>query len=589
VHPNEFYTDQLNKEEQSLKEAIQKFRLFTMLRLACFLAILFSIYWNHTSSLDFIFPVFGLAIFLFFVSRSSDAKLQRDKLKIRINFYQDELKVLSGDWSHYDSGEQFKDGTHPFSTDMDLFGKKSIYQLLNRTVTKLGSLNLAQTLTQGTKHKALNQAAILDLSKQLAWCYQFLTEAKVFQKENEKDVSITTLKKLIFTNVKVTSMFKVLVPLCALTALVLNALDLISSSTYLLCFLFCLLPTIKYLKTTNTNSKVLNVLSNKVKGVNQQLRLIQNLKFESPVFKARVEHFLNGEDGVVEAIKQLDKISQRYDYRLNILVGIVLNSFLAWDLRLMLDLKKWMDQHQTKLVGWEEELAQMEVWISGAVYYFNHPDAIFSETIQSNDAIKLVGMKHPFVSKDKCVSNNFELEVDKHFVILTGPNMAGKSTYLRSVGLCFIFANAGFPVLAKACRIPEVSLYTSMRTSDDLTVESSYFHAELMRLRFIVDAIESGKQVFIILDEILKGTNSKDKEEGSAMFLSKLRNLKTKGIIATHDLSLCNLANNDSAFINRYFDSTIENNELSFDYQINDGICQNMNASFLLKKMNLVD
>ena len=128
-----------------------------------------------------------------------------------------------------------------------------------------------------------------------------------------------------------------------------------------------------------------------------------------------------------------------------------------------------------------------------------------------------------------------------------------------------------------------------MRTTDDLTVESSYFHAELTRLRFIMDAVENGEPIFVILDEILKGTNSTDKEIGSKKFLSKLNRLNTKGIIATHDLALCELANDSIHFRNQYFDSTITGDDIFFDYTIKDGICQNMNASFLLKKMALID
>jgi DNA mismatch repair ATPase MutS len=173
--------------------------------------------------------------------------------------------------------------------------------------------------------------------------------------------------------------------------------------------------------------------------------------------------------------------------------------------------------------------------------------------------------------------------------MITGPNMAGKSTYLRSVGWTIISANAGFPVMAKKCRIPRLKLYTSMRNADDLSGSSSFFHAELSRLRFIVDSIESGEKVFVILDEILKGTNSIDKERGSVGFLKKLARLNARGIIATHDLSLCRLSDENEEFSNRYFDSTIQDEELSFDYKIREGVCQNMNASFLLKKMGLVE
>jgi DNA mismatch repair ATPase MutS len=152
-----------------------------------------------------------------------------------------------------------------------------------------------------------------------------------------------------------------------------------------------------------------------------------------------------------------------------------------------------------------------------------------------------------------------------------------------------MLARAGFHVFAKEFVFPSMHLYSSMRTNDDLKDETSYFHAELLRLRFIVDAIERGEPVFIILDEILKGTNSKDKKEGSAKFLQKLTQLKARGIIATHDLSLTELAVPDSGIVNRYFDTLIEGEDISFDYCIRDGVAKNMNANFLLRKMRLID
>lgn len=276
------------------------------------------------------------------------------------------------------------------------------------------------------------------------------------------------------------------------------------------------------------------------------------------------------------------------DVRMNLIVGTVLNFFLAWDYQVLNQWEKWRLENENHLGSWENQLAQLEVWISGAIYKVNYPETIFTEFNESQE-MKIVGLGHPFVVKEKRVVNDVSLLNNENFMIITGPNMAGKSTYLRSLGLANICANVGFPVLAKSCEMVKLKLYSSMRTSDDLTVESSYFHAELTRLRFIMDAIENGEKVFIILDEILKGTNSKDKEIGSAKFLQKLQRLNAKGVIATHDLSLCNLSNDNLAFKNMYFDSAITGDVLSFDYLIRPGICQNMNASFLLKQMKLVD
>jgi DNA mismatch repair ATPase MutS len=275
-------------------------------------------------------------------------------------------------------------------------------------------------------------------------------------------------------------------------------------------------------------------------------------------------------------------------FRSNILVGVLLNIYLAWDFRMLNDWARWRDTFGNGLGGIEDQFAELEVWLSGAAYLNNHNDGIFAKVgLESSPKIK--DLRHPFIPFDRAVRNDFHLTETEQFHIITGPNMAGKSTYLRSVAWAIVCANAGFPVLASSCELPKFSLYTSMRTSDDLSGNSSYFHAELMRLRFIVDAILNGEKVFVILDEILKGTNSKDKEEGSAAFLEKLVRIGGVGIIATHDLSLCRLADRSSAYRNMYFDSTINWQELSFDYKIREGVCKNMNASFLLRKMELID
>ena len=185
------------------------------------------------------------------------------------------------------------------------------------------------------------------------------------------------------------------------------------------------------------------------------------------------------------------------------------------------------------------------------------------------------------------VLNDIQIK-NEQFFIITGANMAGKSTFLRTVSLQIVMANIGLPLCAKEVDYSPIKLITSMRTTDSLTDDESYFFSELKRLRFVVDEIKSDCY-FIVLDEILKGTNSTDKAIGSRKFVEKLISSKATGIIATHDLSLCEAANDLPQVRNHYFDAEIINNELHFDYKFKDGICQNMNASFLLKKMEIVD
>jgi DNA mismatch repair ATPase MutS len=165
--------------------------------------------------------------------------------------------------------------------------------------------------------------------------------------------------------------------------------------------------------------------------------------------------------------------------------------------------------------------------------------------------------------------------------------MAGKSTFLRTISLSVVMANIGLPVCANSFKYKPVKLITSMRTSDSLAENESYFYSELKRLKLIVDTVKTD-DYFIVLDEILKGTNSKDKASGSKKFVEKLVTLNTTGIIATHDVSLCELENDFKEIKNFFFDAKISNNELSFDYLFKKGVCENMNASFLLKKMKII-
>ena len=221
-----------------------------------------------------------------------------------------------------------------------------------------------------------------------------------------------------------------------------------------------------------------------------------------------------------------------------------------------------------------------------ANFHFNHPKFVFPEITSGKEAICGVGLGHPLLHVEKRVDNHFNINKEA-FYIVTGANMAGKSTFLRTVSLSIVMANCGLPVCATSFKYTPIKLITSMRSTDSLTEDESYFYSELKRLKFIVDAIKES-DYFIILDEILKGTNSKDKAIGSKKFVEKLSKSKSTGIIATHDVSLCELESELTAVENYYFDAEISEDELHFDYALKKGVCKNMNASFLLKKMEIV-
>jgi DNA mismatch repair ATPase MutS len=232
-------------------------------------------------------------------------------------------------------------------------------------------------------------------------------------------------------------------------------------------------------------------------------------------------------------------------------------------------------------------VSEFDAYNSMANFSFNHPTYVVPNLVtDAKSTIQAEALGHPLLLASKRIDNDLTMNTED-FLIITGANMAGKSTFLRTVALNIVMANCGMSVCAKSFTYKPIKLISSMRTSDSLQNDESYFFSELKRLKFIVDEIKTDTY-FIILDEILKGTNSKDKAEGSKKFVERLVASNSTGLIATHDLSLCVLENELPQITNHYFDAEIVDNELYFDYTFKDGVCQNMNASFLLKKMEIV-
>lgn len=581
-----YYQQQIPIHQEKLKIAKANYRTFSLLRLLAFLGIVFATYFFWGSWLFLVSDVVLIGGFILLVNKSLDAKLAKEKEELFIALNQAELKALQGDWSSFADGNEYKIPNHPYALDMDLFGPKSIYQLINRTALKSGSDLLAKCLEQGSENYVLNNLAINEFSENIKWCQDFVVEGQVRVKDIHQQKSIKFLKNFII-DTRLTNVLKWLLPTISIAAVVFYNLGMISMNVMSMSLVTSFLIISGFLKSSNKLINAAGSVEKETQVMIQQLELLKKLPLQHPNLIEEINKLSSG-NSILHELKELQAIQKRMDYRANFLVGTLLNIFAAWDFVVVGQFKKWHLKNVNQLEFWEEQIAQLEVWVSGAIYKFNHPNSVDAQ-FTDNGTFKIDDLGHPFVVQGKQVRNDVSISPNENFLIITGPNMAGKSTYLRSVGFAIISANAGFPVLAKKCELPKLELYSSMRTTDDLTVESSYFHAELTRLRFIMDAIESGKQTFVILDEILKGTNSKDKEIGSAKFLQKLHRLKTKGIIATHDLSLTNLSTENPSFRNVYFDSTIEQENLYFDYKVREGVCQNMNASFLLKQMKLVD
>lgn len=589
MQPREFYGSRIVFAEEQIREGVRKVRMFTLLRLLVFAVFALPLYflWGNAALFIGVF-IAGTAFFLWMVSLSVDAKLFLEKARELKKICEAEIAALSGDWSAFDAGAEFADGRHPFSNDLDLFSKKGVFGFINRTVTAQGKNALAQLVLEGAKDPKRNNEIIDSISDEIEWTQTFRVSGSIGSREEGARRQFSELLAHAIHDPSWVKWMTYAVPVVAIPAVVLYNFDLISGSIFSGIVALALYPTGRMLKSTNFLAEKLGKFESKAAMMLEQVRSLEDLQSQNAEI-ARLKASLSSDGLSAEkALKEWLQINKRFELRMNIVVSIPLNIFLAWDLRQRVALEKWFDTYGKQVGQWEAILTALEVYISGATLKFNHPDAVFAQFTNS-DEIDIRRMIHPLLADSKAVSNDVVMTEENQFMILTGPNMAGKSTYLRALGLTFVFANAGFPVFAASVKIPPMKLYSSMRTTDDLSNESSYFHAELIRLRFIMDALEQEQRIFILLDEILKGTNSKDKEEGSRRFLRKLQAMGAKGVIATHDLSLCQLSEGNDVFSNGCFDSTIEGENLYFDYQWRPGICQNMNASFLLKQMRLVE
>lgn len=586
-----FYNERLAVLAIELKKYKKRAKAWVAIRLFSFLLIGVLAYITYPyggySALGILATVI---LFLFFVRKSAENTDQLNYVKALININENEIKASQHDFSSFDDGSIYTDSSHPFSYDMDVFGKGSFFQLFNRTVTKKGEETLVNHLLNGVQHPIKSAEAIDELTDKKEWYQGYLAHGSNLEKE-ATEISLSEFSDEEVNAKSWMNIFRFLLPLLAFALSFFYYFSMISGIVFGIGAILIFIPVRQKLKETNQLHKSLSKIGQRVQAMRNQLSNMEKEQFSSDLLKQYSSVLFHEDKNAKQGLLELSKLVKEAEFRDNVLVAVVLNFFLAWDLRLIWNINKWQKTYASEVEQWEEIVYEMEAFISAANFRYNFKahTSVPKLTAQLDGEIKMTDLGHPIIPLSKLVSNDFSLSSEEQFAIITGPNMAGKSTFLRSIGINLMLAKAGFHVMAKEFTFPNMQLYSSMRTSDDLKDETSYFHAELLRLRFIVDAIERGEKVFIILDEILKGTNSKDKEEGSAKFLQKLNQLQSRGVIATHDLSLTQLANVYTSIVNKYFDTTIDGDEISFDYCIRNGVAQNMNASFLLRKMGLID
>ncbi len=591
----DFYSGRIEEESSTLFKIKRKLNVLSILRLLSFVLFVFLPFKTYQVDhiLAFTSAFVFLVIFLLLVRQHAEVKTKKIFTENLIEIFRNELLSLDHIFSQYDDGNEFIDSSHINSFDLDLFGKGSLFQFLNRTFIKSGKTELANTLLNPIIDAGKireRQESVKELAELTHWRHAFKAKGKIFI-ENENFNSIVDIwedETFKLKSEKIIKPLLIILPVFSVLTLLFwiftgfSFLFLLSSIIQLTFWIFERKNTSIIYNKFGKRQQILSLYAN-------MIEMIEGVSWKSSECRDIVDR-LKEKKATSKEIFRLKKITSLFDNRNNFIVGFLLNIIFMWDIMFSYFLILWHEKNKNNYKVWDKTIAFFDAVNSYANFHFNHSEYIYPEISDSNFLIEAQSVGHPLIHPDKRVGNDFKID-DRNFItIVTGANMAGKSTFLRTIGVNLIMAMNGAPVCASSFKFAPVEVFSNMRTTDSLFSEESFFFAELKRLKSILDEIVKGRKIIIILDEILKGTNSEDKLKGSQKLVKKLIELKAPTIIATHDIKLTEMENQYNGQIrNLCFEIEIKDEEMHFDYKIREGITRTMNATFLMKKMGIIE
>ncbi|MFV8369954.1 MutS-related protein [Flavobacterium sp. LB2R40] len=589
----EIYKAKKIRFSNALHAINKKYNSISILRLFTIVLFLVSVYYYIKTSAIILIAVsiFIFGVFVVLMRIHSKLVFQKQVNQALFDINENEISYLERNKVPFENGQEFNDFHHPYAYDLDIFGEHSLFQNLNRTATYIGKKTFANQLLKILPNDEItrNHQAIIELSEKLDWRQEFLANAKI---SDDNQLNYETLLKW-----------------CTFNSTPLSKLSVFIS--YFLPFLF-LGVLIAYLGTSNTiYATILSYLfvvnliilgrfikriqieiansTNIDKTIHQYSLLLQKIEEESFQSKKLIDlqqKLMFKKENASIHLKQLAGLFSKMDSISNFVTAIVFNGTFLFNLHVLNSLIQWKKDHSEALENWLEVIGEFEVLNSLANLSYNNPEFVFP-TLNTNFQIDFTDLSHPLLNKKTRVGNTVSFHPES-FMILTGSNMSGKSTFLRSLGINMVLSGMGSPVCASQANIHPLPVLVSMRLSDSLSDSESYFFAEIKRLKQIMDELVN-RPAFVLLDEILRGTNSDDKRNGTIEVVKKVIGQNAIGAIATHDIEVCLTTNEyPSVLTNKCFEVEIINNELHFDYKLRDGICKNRSATFLMKKMGVI-
>jgi DNA mismatch repair ATPase MutS len=588
--PVEFYSLQSTAFTSELRELRIKSNIISFLRLAIFIGLLITVYFLIRQPAGGLY-ITAIALSIAFVwmvrlsvTLSFSKRLAQKILAINDN----ETMVLDGKANMFPDGENVHNRSM-HANDLDVFGEGSLFHLLNRTTTAHGNASLASLLNKpqtNVQKIRYQQRAVKVMAAQAAQ-RQIITAHGLLRDESEgniEDVASWLGHKNRITGKIWLRWVRFILPVVSVGGLIYY----LDTNNPIPVAIGVILSWI----VIGSHSKYIHVqheLTAKKQAILDQYAFILKHFYQlQPEDSALLKELQGTAREAHHEIFRLSRLSALLDQRLNLLVNFFLNGFLMYDIHCMIALEKWKEKNRSHFNKWIQAVGEIESLNSLATFAFNNPSYSYPDITEGQLYVNAVQLSHPLIPQHEQVANDIVAGKNVKLLLVTGSNMSGKSTFLRTLGVNVLLAQCGAPVCAEHFECTPMKILSSIRINDSLHENTSYFMAELKRLKRVITELETGAPALVLIDEVLRGTNSDDKTHGSEALIIRLLKYNCLALFATHDLSLSALEERYEGVSNYCFESTITDGELSFDYKLRRGIATNKNASFLMQKMGII-
>ncbi|MCL4640121.1 MULTISPECIES: MutS-related protein [Olivibacter] len=594
-----FYQEKRQLTQDKIKRFNRIINRLSFARLALILGggvVLFKVVQSESVWLTLISSFLILIVFMWLVAKQSKLTKDKEEAEDDLTIVENELNCQAGTTSIYSDGAEFINDKHGYTSDLDVFGINSIYHRINRAATIDGRSMLARWLSVAATDKEIadRQQAVKELEEDPSWGLNFLARLVFALKEqsNFKDTLVSYLNKPYadFGNSLLRFYTKVAPYILSINIALSFFYGTPFSNIALLLFIFNILLTMAYAGKVSQIAAGIGRMGNLLERFGKVYESVERRGWQADLLKDGLlsKGQKEGEKTISQSIRELGSLINKLDYRLNILVATFLNGIFLWDFRQVFAILDWRKTHHYEMAKLFDELACLEALVSFAFIRINDPSWNYPRIIPTDAHIlQAEGLRHPLIPTVSSVPNDYSLDGHR-LALITGSNMAGKSTFLRTVGANMVLALSGAPVCALHLELSVMHIITYMRIRDSLNESTSTFKAELDRLDMILKVVNTQKNTFFLVDEMLRGTNSVDKYLGSKAVIEKLIKDRGVGMVATHDLQLAKLEDTNPGYLKNYhFDIQVIEGEMVFDYKLKEGACKIFNASMLLKKIGI--